>query len=537
MATDSFLVRRPALCWNCSTEFDPVNAEWCAHDPRLPNKVCPHCGECFCSAGEKLKQEFWRRAPAELLDEFELLARRRERFATRLVESGRLTMRGLVTALRAQSHWPQEEGLDDILLQLSLASREDVQAARAETGERTLADTNGHPYPPPVLGCGKDGPEGIFEYVLSLAAHRGAAELHLEPKADGLGVRFRIDGVSFRLDPIPLAASQGLLTHVLESFGFVPGRPPGPERARRRFVLQGSEYDLVAHLLPTRHGPSLTVRFIERATFIKDFTGLGLDLDDRMRLVSALRRGSGLVVVAAPLLEGGNTTAYSMMDFLVQARREVVSLESPLLWEVEGARQVELGDLWQTAGALQAIVAVRPDAAVVFSLPDPQSALVATQLAASMVVVCKVPAAGAIQALMTLLDMGVPRHLLAANIAAVSAQRLVRRLCRICRQTVPPPPEPLLAQAGVDSTDAARISFWRGKGCPSCNRVGFRGRQALFEVLSSTAELTAGLSRGLDPNELETLARAGGMRPLRDRALEAVGRGLTSFEEFEALRL
>jgi len=424
-----------------------------------------------------------------------------------------------------------------VISQLGLASREDIEVARSETAERTLADTHGEPYGAPVLACGGDGPEGILEYVLSLAAHRGASELHLEPRADGLGVRFRIDGVSFRLDPIPKVAAHGLLGHVLGTFGLDASRSQRPQRSRRRAILQGAEFDLVAQTLPTLHGPSLTIRLIERATFIKDFTGLGLDLDDRMRLVSALRRGAGLVVVAAPLLEGGNTTSYSVMDFLVHARREVVSIENPLLWEVEGARQVELHEAGLTAEALQAVVAVRPDAVVVFSLPDPESALLATQLAASVVVVCKVPASNAVQALMTLLDMGVPRHLLAGNLAAVTAQRLVRRVCRICRQPATPPPGPLLAQAGVDSSDAARISFWRGRGCPTCNRVGFRGRQAFFEVLSVTPEFATGLARGLDPTELEALAKAGGMRPLRDRALEAVGRGVTSFDEFEALRL
>lgn len=533
----SIAVGRPALCWSCSAEFDPVAADWCTHDLKLPNKVCPHCGACFCGAGEKLKQEFWRRAPAELLDEFELLARRREHLADRLVEAGRLTLKQLVTALRARAHWPSEGGLDEVLSQLGLASREDIEAARTQAAERTLADTRGEPYNAPVLACGGDGPEGLLEYVLSLAAHRGASELHLEPRADGLGVRFRIDGVSFRLDPIPRAAAHGLMAHVLGTFGLDTSGNPRPQRSRRRSILQCSEFDLVAQTLPTLHGPSLTVRLIERATFIKDFTGLGLDFDDRMRLVSALRRGAGLIVVAAPILEGGNTTTYSIMDFLVHARREVVSIESPLLWEVEGARQVELQEVRQTADALQAVVSVRPDAAVVFSLPDPMSAMLATQLAASVVVVCKVPASNAVEALMTLLDMGVPRHLLAGNLAAVTAQRLVRRVCRICRQTVPPPPSPLLAQAGIDSSDAARIAYWRGRGCPTCNRLGFRGRQAIFEVLGTTAEFASGLARGLDPTELEALAKAGGMRPLRDRALEAVNRGVTSFDEFEALRL
>ncbi len=267
-------------------------------------------------------------------------------------------------------------------------------------------------------------------------------------------------------------------------------------------------------------------------------TTLGLTLDDRLRLVGALRQSSGLVLVTAPLFEGGNSTAFSIMDFMVRAQREVVSLESPVLWVVEGARQVEVDEAETPMHeALRSVISVRPDVVVLFKVPDPQTALLAAQLASSLVVVCVVPAQSTTQAIATFLDLGVPRHLLAGALSAVTCQRLVRKICAICREPVRGPSPQTLARVGISPEDVARLGFFRGTGCPSCNRVGYRGRQAIFEILTGAPEVVSGIMNGLPPADIEILAKGSGMRMLRERGIELVARGVTTFDEFQGLRL
>jgi type IV pilus assembly protein PilB len=174
---------------------------------------------------------------------------------------------------------------------------------------------------------------------------------------------------------------------------------------------------------------------------------------------------------------------------------------------------------------------------VLFKVPDPQTAFLATQLASSLVVVCVVPAQSTTAAISNFLDLGVPRHLLAGALAAVTCQRLVRKICAICREPVRGPSAQALARVGIPPEDVARLGFYRGKGCPSCNRVGYRGRQAIFEVLTGAPEVVSGIMNDLSAADVEILAKGSGMKMLRDRALELVAQGITSFDEFQSLRL
>jgi type IV pilus assembly protein PilB len=319
-------------------------------------------------------------------------------------------------------------------------------------------------------------------------------------------------------------------------FGMDPKDAPAPRRSRTAAHLRDGDYDLVAQVLPTPRGTSASIKLINRATFIKDFATLGLAIDDRVRLMEELRRSFGLVLVTAPPFEGANTTAYSIMDFLVRAQRDVVSLEDPVQWIVEGAWQVEVRhDAMREA--LRAAVAVRPDAVVIFGVPDAATAQLATELASSLLVVAVLPGQSAVFGVQSFVERAVPRHLLAGTLSAVLCQRLVRRICPICTESTKAPAAPVALQHGIGPEDFGRLTCHRGRGCPRCNRLGYRGRRAVFELLTGTAEVASAVASGYSSSEIETLARATGMRSLRDRALDLVSEGVTTFEEFSRLRL
>jgi type IV pilus assembly protein PilB len=134
-------------------------------------------------------------------------------------------------------------------------------------------------------------------------------------------------------------------------------------------------------------------------------------------------------------------------------------------------------------------------------------------------------------------ERGVPRHLLAGTLSAALCQRLVRQVCSICIESAVAPPAPSLLQRGIGPEELERLAFFRGRGCPSCNRLGFRGRRAVFELLTGTSEVAGAIEGGFSASETLTLARSTGLVPMRERALDLVASGVTTFEEFARLRL
>jgi type IV pilus assembly protein PilB len=526
-----------ATCWNCLGEFDALNAVWCSDDPKNPTKLCPFCFRCFCDATEKYKQEFWRRAPNRLMEDLQTLNRSKDRLGDLLIRMKKITTPQLLECLAEQKETGKKLG--EILVERQMVKPEDISAALRSQGANPLTDTMGMAYAAsPVWE--QSPPEAIIHYILSLAARKGASDVHIEPTEDSVSVKYRIDGFFFRVDPIPKAFQKTVTEKLFEVFRLDVARESRPQTSRTSGKLGDADYDLVAQTLPTTHGVSATIKLVNRGTFIKDFATLGLELEDRVRLLEELRNAFGLVLVTGPVFNGANTTSYSIMNFLVQAQRDLVSVEAPIQWPIEGARQVEAeagpGGI-QFEDTLRSVIAVRPEVVMLSQVPDRGTALLATQLASSILVVASLPAQTAGQGVGALLDFGVPPQSLANALAAVTCQRLVRQVCRICRVPADAPAPQTLAAHGISPEVASTLKFFKGQGCPTCNKVGYRGRRAIFEVMNGAAEVRAAIVNGLPAADIESMAVGAGMKPLKERCLDLVRTGVTTFEEFAKLRL
>ena len=522
-------------CWNCLGEFDAMVAVWCSDDPKNPTKLCPFCFRCFCAASDLYKQEFWTRAPDRLKDELDTLGRSRDRLGDILVRTKKITISQLLDALEEQKATGQKLG--EVLVASAMVTREDVTAALKSQGTSPLTDTMGVAYSSTPVWEHSE-PQAILHYVLSLAARKGASDVRIEPKEDAVNVRYRIDDFFFRVDPIPKRFQDALTATLLAFFSLDAAEADRPQTSRAAATLEGTEYELIAQVLPTAYGLSATIKLVNRATFLKELPNLGIELEDRVRLLGQIQSFSGLVLVTAPPFNGAYSTAYSLMSFLVRGGRDVLSLETQTQWPIEGARQVEVADAAEMEETLRSMVAVRPEALVIFSLPDEATATMATQLAPSLLVVGVLPAQTASQGVLNLLELGVPQSLAAGALAAVTCQRLVRQICRVCREPAEPPAPQTLAHHGIVGPEMfERLRFFRGRGCPTCNKVGYKGRRAIFEVMTASPEVKDAVDMGLSPDELETVAVGAGMRTLRDRCLALVAEGATTFEEFVRLKL
>ncbi|HEY6548420.1 MAG TPA: hypothetical protein VI589_10955, partial [Vicinamibacteria bacterium] len=238
-------------CWNCLGEFDAVPAVWCSDDPKNPTKLCPFCLRCFCEASERYKQEFWREAPRVLHDELETLSRSKDRMGDILIRMKKLKTPELLDALVEQK--ASGRRLGEILVTRGLVRQDDIDAALRSQGMSPLVDTQGLAYAAsPVWD--RSEPQAIIDYLLNLAAKKRASDVQLEPRADDISVRYRIDGFSFRVDAIPKRFQVGLINAIFTTFGLAGEAAGRPHQARTQRRIGEADYDLVVQTLPTTHG-------------------------------------------------------------------------------------------------------------------------------------------------------------------------------------------------------------------------------------------------------------------------------------------
>jgi type II secretory ATPase GspE/PulE/Tfp pilus assembly ATPase PilB-like protein len=525
-------------CWNCLGEYDASAAVWCSDDAKNPTKLCPFCLRCFCSASAEYKEQFWRDAPPQLIDELETLTRSGDRLGEILIRTKKLTTPQLLEALVEQR---QSGGkLGEILTQRGLVSRQDVEDALRDQGTKRQEPTQAAAAQAATPYWHQSSPDSVLDAVLALGARKRASDVILEPQPDGVAIRYRVDGFSFRVDPVPKSFESALERAVFAMFGLDPARRARVQSGRATVRLGEDDYDLVAQTVPGRFAVGATIKLVNRTTFIKDFATLGLELEDRVRLVEAVRSGAGLILLSSPASNGAITTSYSLMTFLANAGTDVLSIECPIHWRVDRVRQVaaeadEQGP--RIEAALRPMLPVRPRAVMVSAVPDAATATLLAELASSLLVVAQVTAPTAARAVAAVRELGVAPPLLARALGLAVGQRLVREVCRTCRVAVEVPPAATLAANGIGAEEARSLQFFRGDGCAACHTVGYRGRRAVFETLPATSDVRAAVEAGCPAEEIHRAGLDGGMIDLRSRCLALVRSGLTTFEEFARLSL
>jgi type II secretory ATPase GspE/PulE/Tfp pilus assembly ATPase PilB-like protein len=349
---------------------------------------------------------------------------------------------------------------------------------------------------------------GLLERAASLAA----SAVHVSPRETGHVIRARVDGVLRELD-LASGDEQHALSRELEQ---VPS-------------VVGDEWDVTE--LPTRHGRALTLtrrRAVEPASL--DELGLAAEAHDV--LSRALRRPSGLVLVAGPRGSGTAVTFHAALRELVSPETAVLTVEADDADPVPGVDQIPVGEAsgLTFASGLRRILGADPDAIGVGELADRETSQLAVSASTSSLVVATVRAQGAVEAVARLTAKGVDREVLAGTLEAVVAQRLVRTLCTRCRESYYATDEDLAALDRPED-EAGRRLLGRGKGCAACGGTGFSGSVAIYEVLSPTEELRALLAEGAPSSDLESAAPGAGMRTLRDEAVRLCLDGATTVAE------
>ncbi|MCG6986671.1 MAG: Flp pilus assembly complex ATPase component TadA [Gemmatimonadetes bacterium] len=345
----------------------------------------------------------------------------------------------------------------------------------------------------------------LVDRILSEAVERRASDIHIEETGSDVRVRYRVDGVLRRALDLPAASRRAVLSRVKVMAGMdISVRRRAQDG---RMALRHAEHALTLRVstLPVNEGEKAVVRILDPEAAPRDLGGLGFSADDLARIRGLLAAQEGVLLAAGPTGSGKSTTLFAALSEVDRETQNVVTLEDPVEYRLDGANQIQVD---RRAGlgfadALRAVLRQDPDVVMVGEIRDRETAEIAMAAAVTgHLVLSTIHTTDAPGAVTRLLNMGVPPFLVAGGLAGVIAQRLVRRLCPECR----------------------------GHGCDSCGE-GYRGRTGVFQVLTVTDALRDEITSGVKTSRLRSLAREAGMASLADDARRTVAEGLTTPHE------
>lgn len=365
----------------------------------------------------------------------------------------------------------------------------------------------------------------IVEDILQQGITLGATDIHVEPTAEAVEVRYRLDGILRKGPSFPKALQSALLTRIKIASELNIAESRMPQDGRMRFRSGGREVDLRISTFPTMHGEDLVLRVLDRSRVALRLDTLGLDQRDIELFRDVLGRPHGLILITGPTGSGKTTTLYSALAEINRGDRCILTLEDPIEYELDGIRQSQIN---QRAGltfasGLRAMLRHDPDVILVGEIRDQETAEIGLRAAMTGHMVLSTlhtnTAAGAIP---RLLDMGIEPFALASSLQLTVAQRLVRLLCRECREVVEVP-RVVRRRFALEEAEV-----YRARGCSVCSNTGYRGRVALFELLPITEDVAMCIYERKSAEEIQRRAD----RPtLFDTGLARVRSGDTSLEE------
>jgi type II secretory ATPase GspE/PulE/Tfp pilus assembly ATPase PilB-like protein/ActR/RegA family two-component response regulator len=369
----------------------------------------------------------------------------------------------------------------------------------------------------------------LVDRIVAEGIQSRASDIHLEPEEGGIAVRYRVDGVLRQAMVLPKAAGVPLVSRVKIMAQLDIADRLRPQDGRARVAVNGSRVDLRVSTLPAAHGEKVVIRILDQRSTVLSLDALGMNPEELARVRTLMQLREGIILVTGPTGSGKTTTLYSMLREISMRGVNIVTVEDPVEYRLQGIVQVQVNE---KAGltfpsALRSILRQDPDVILVGEVRDPETAQVAVQASLTgHLVLTTLHTIDAVSSVTRLLDIGVETYKIAAAVKGVMAQRLVRKLCSRCRALAVEPVPERLKQWFPDGS-----ALYRSVGCQECLSTGYHGRIALLEVLISNPEVERRIASGETAERLAEAARDGGMRGLWESGVVHVLNGVTCVEE------
>ncbi|PQA86807.1 type II secretion system ATPase GspE [Hyphococcus luteus] len=370
----------------------------------------------------------------------------------------------------------------------------------------------------------------LINALIAEAVKVKASDIHIEPYEKALSVRLRIDGVLREVLSLPARMTPVLTSRVKVMARLDIAERRVPQDGRISIALGGKTVDVRVSTLPARFGERVVMRILDKDEARLDLDGLGMPAEILARFKQALARPNGIILVTGPTGSGKTTTLYGALTLLNEPERNILTVEDPVEYAIEGVGQTQINPKvgMTFATGLRAILRQDPDIVMVGEIRDVETAEIAVQASLTgHLVLSTVHTNSAVGAITRLRDMGVEPFLLSSTLAAVMAQRLVRRLCPSCKEAY----EPDAAErkmAGLRDGEAATL--YRPVGCGRCNNTGYEGRIGVYELIVIDEKLKRFIHDGAGEQDIAAYAFAHA-DTLTQSGLRHVRSGLTSIEE------
>ena len=371
----------------------------------------------------------------------------------------------------------------------------------------------------------------LVNSIISRAVGESASDIHLEPSAEELRVRMRIDGQMRNVLTVPKDLQSSVISRLKVMGGMDISERMVPQDGRANVQAKQKDVDLRMSTLPTIYGEKLVIRLLDKNVKLLDKKAIGLGGGELRDYETLMKSQSGVVLIVGPTGSGKSSTMYTMLRELNVEEVNIVTLEDPVEYNLSGINQVQINEKtgMTFASGLRAILRQDPDIIGVGEIRDGETASIAMRAAITgHLVLSTIHTSNAAAAIDRLLDIGVEPYLIAGAVRGVLSQRLVRKICPQCRKAYTPSPEELKS---VGLPETGQYTFYRGAGCPNCFHTGYRGRTGVFETMILDHRLRRAISDGADRERLRQILSEGNFVSLMDNCRRLVLDGITTTDE------
>ncbi len=369
--------------------------------------------------------------------------------------------------------------------------------------------------------------------ILFQAVKERASDIHIEPFDKELRVRYRIDGILYNTLALPRKYQAAVISRVKIMADLDIAEKRLPQDGRIKIKLAEHFIDLRVSVIPTSFGERVVMRLLDKTSILIDMDDLGLISSNFVMLKEFIQRPNGIILVTGPTGSGKTTTLYSALTRVNTPEKNIITIEDPVEYQLFGIGQIHVNpkiDL-TFANGLRSILRQDPDIIMVGEIRDAETAEIAIHASLTGHLVLSTlhtnDSAGAVT---RMLDMGIEPFLIASTLCGVIAQRLVRVLCKECKESYEPDDEEL-RDIGIVRSQLKDGKIYRGKGCPSCLNMGYRGRMGIFEIMRIDDNVKKMILERSDAGSVRREAVKGGMRLLRDDGVKKIINGITTIEE------
>jgi type IV pilus assembly protein PilB len=369
----------------------------------------------------------------------------------------------------------------------------------------------------------------LVNSVIQHAIRSRASDIHIEPFDKHLRIRFRVDGELQEIMKSAKAAHAAIVTRIKIMGKMDIAEKRVPQDGRVEMSLDGKDVDLRISILPTVYGEKIVIRLLGRSDLIMSKEQLGFSETNIVLFDSIIKSTNGIILVTGPTGSGKTTTLYAVLRELNKINKNIITVEDPVEYRLEGINQVQVNTKagLTFANGLRSILRQDPDIIMIGEIRDGETAQIAVRAAITgHLVLSTMHTNDAASTVSRLVDMGVEPYLVSSSVVGVTAQRLLRRICPECKTSY---------QSDRAEMDVLRvrepITLYKGTGCSNCNHTGYRGRIAIHEIMQVTGQIRDLIDKRASMDHIRNVANKQGTTTLRDNSVELVRKGITTVDE------